>query len=164
MDSTREITRLYQQHGAALVLFGTTIIGERSMAQDAVQQVFLRLIETDSIQRASDPAAYLFASVRNQLLNETRVRQRSVSLDPAAAWFDPPERDYAAERNLRRALSELIPDQRQVVILHIWGDLTFSQIGDVLGINANTAASRYRYGIETLREIMCSGEKSNVNR
>jgi len=134
------------------------------MAQDAVQQVFLRLIETDSIQRASDPAAYLFASVRNQLLNETRVRHRSVSLDPDAAWFDPPERDYAAEGNLRRALSELIPDQRQVVILHIWGDLTFSQIGDVLGINANTAASRYRYGIETLREIMCSGEKSNVNR
>jgi len=164
MDSTREIVRLYQQHGAALVLFGTTIIGERSMAQDAVQQVFLRLIESDSIHRASDPAAYLFASVRNQLLNEMRVRQRSASLDPDAAWFDPPERDYAAEENLRRALAGVTLDQRQVIVLHIWGELTFSQIGDVLGINANTAASRYRYGIETLREIMCSGEKSNANR
>jgi RNA polymerase sigma-70 factor, ECF subfamily len=164
MDSTREIARLYQQHGAALVLFGTTIIGERSMAQDAVQQVFLRLIATDSIHRASDPAAYLFASVRNQLLNETRVRQRTVSLDADAAWFDPPERDYAAEENLRRALAGVTLDQRQVIVLHIWGELTFSQIGDVLGINANTAASRYRYGIETLREIMCSGEKSNANR
>jgi RNA polymerase sigma-70 factor (ECF subfamily) len=164
MDSTREIERLYQQHGAALVLFGTAIVGEPSMAQDAVQQVFLRLIQTDSIHRASDPIAYLFASVRNQLLNETRVRQRSVSLDPDAAWFDPPERDYAAEGNLRRALAEVVIDQRQVIVLHIWAELTFSQIGNVLEINANTAASRYRYGIEMLREIMSSREKPNVNR
>ena len=164
MDSTREIERLYQQHGAALVLFGNTIAGERSMAQDAVQQVFLRLIETDSIRRASDPAAYLFASVRNQLLNQMRVRERSLPLDPDAAWFDPPERDYAAEANLRRALAEVALDQSQVIVLHIWGELTFSQIGDVLSINANTAASRYRYGIETLREIMCFREKSNANR
>jgi RNA polymerase sigma-70 factor, ECF subfamily len=164
MESTHEIERLYQQHGTALVLFGITIVGERSLAQDAVQQVFLRLIETDSIRRASDPAAYLFASVRNQLVNETRVRQRSVWLDPDIAWFDPPERDYAAEENLRRALAGVTLDQRLAIVLHIWGELTFSQVGDVLGINANTAASRYRYGIETLREMMCSKEKSNVNR
>jgi RNA polymerase sigma-70 factor (ECF subfamily) len=164
MDSTGKIERLYQQHGAALVLFGTTIVGERSRAQDAVQQVFLRLIETDSIHRASDPAAYLFASVRNQLVSETKVRQRSVPLDPDAAWFDPPERDYAAEENLRRALAGVTLDQRLTIVLHIWGELTFSQIGDVLGINANTAASRYRYGIETLREMMCFKEKSNANQ
>jgi RNA polymerase sigma-70 factor (ECF subfamily) len=164
MDSTREIGRLYQQHGAALVLFGTAIVGERSMAQDAVQQLFLRLIETDAMRRASDPAAYLFASVRNQLMNETRLRQRNVSLDPDADWFDPPARDYAAEENLRRALAGVTLDQRQVIVLHIWGELTFRQIGVVLGINANTAASRYRYGIETLRESMCSREKPNANR
>jgi RNA polymerase sigma-70 factor, ECF subfamily len=155
MESTHEIERLYQQHGAALVLFGTTIVGERSLAQDAVQQVFLRLIETDSIRRASDPAAYLFASVRNQLVNETRVRQRSVWLDPEIAWFDPPERDYAAEENLRQALRQIPDDQRQVIVLHIWGELTFSQIADVLGINSNTAASRYRYAIEKLRDEIC---------
>ena len=159
MHPTREIERLYQEHGAALVLFGTSMVGEPNLAQDAVHQVFLRLLESGDLRRAADQKAYLFASVRNQLLNDAKVRQRTVPLEPDSAWFEPPERDYAAEQNLRRALGELIPDQRQVVILHIWGGLTFSQTAEVLGISANTAASRYRYGIGKLRESMCSEEK-----
>lgn len=164
MHSICEIERLYQQHGAALVLFGTTILGERSMAQDAVHQVFLRLIETGSLRRAADPKAYLFASVRNQLLNEGKIRRRNASLDPDATWFDPPQRDYAAEQNLRRALVDLNLDQREIVVLHVWGEMTFSQIADVLGVSPNTVASRYRYGIEKLRELMSSREKFNANR
>ena len=135
------------------------MVGERDLAQDAVHQVFLRLLESGDLRRAADQKAYLFASVRNQLLNDAKVRQRTVPLEPDSTWFEPPERDYAAEQNLRRALGELISDQRQVVILHIWGGLTFSQTAEVLGISANTAASRYRYGIGKLRESMCSEEK-----
>ena len=135
------------------------MLGERNAAQDAVHQVFLRLLENADLARAKDQKAYLFASVKNQLLNDAKVRQRTVPLEPDSAWFEPPERDYAAEENLRRALGELIPDQRQVVILHIWGELTFAQTAEVLGLSANTAASRYRYGIEKLRESMCSEEK-----
>ena len=135
------------------------MVGERNLAQDAVHQVFLRLLESGDLRRAADQKAYLFASVRNQLLNDAKVRQRTVPLEPDSTWFEPPERDYAAEQNLRRALGELIPDQRQVVILHVWGGLTFSQTAEVLGISANTAASRYRYGIGKLRESMCSEEK-----
>jgi RNA polymerase sigma-70 factor (ECF subfamily) len=164
MHLIREIERLYQQYGAALVLFGTTMLGERSIAQDAVHQVFLRLIETGSLDCVADPKAYLFVSVRNQLLNESKIRRRNVSLDPDVTWFVPPKGDYAAEENLRRALAHLNLDQREAVVLHIWGELTFLQIGNVLGISANTAASRYRYGIERLREIMCFREKSNANR
>jgi RNA polymerase sigma-70 factor (ECF subfamily) len=164
MHSISEIERLYQEHGAALVLFGTTMMGERSIAQDAVHQVFLRLIETSSLSRTADPKAYLFASVRNQLLNENKIRQRNAPLDVDATWFVPPQRDYAAVENLRRALADLNVDQREVVVLHIWGELTFLQIGNVVGINANTVASRYRYGIERLREIMSTREKSNANR
>lgn len=159
MHPTSEIERLYQQHGAALVLFGTTVIGERGLAQDAVQQVFLKFLESGDLSRARDAKAFLFASVRNQLLNESKVRQRSVPLEPDEVWFDPPGRDHSAEENLRRALLELNLDQREVLVLHIWGELTFAQIADVLDISANTAASRYRYGVEKLRELMCSKEK-----
>lgn len=158
MHSPQDIERLYRQHGAALVLFGTSMIGERTVAQDAVHQVFLRLLESGKLARARDEKAYLFSSVRNQILNDAKIRQRTVPLESHSTWFEPPERDYVAEENLRRGLRELIPDQRHAVVLHIWGDLTFSQIADVLGISANTAASRYRYGLEKLRESMCSEE------
>ena len=91
----------------SLLLFGVSICGEPSRAQDALHQVFLRLIETGSLSNATDRRAYLFASVRNALLNDRKSRQRSVSIETERIWFEPPNRDYAAESNLRRALENL---------------------------------------------------------
>jgi RNA polymerase sigma-70 factor (ECF subfamily) len=157
-----EIERLYREHGPALLLFATAISGERSRAQDALHQVFLKLVEDGGFTRAVDPKAYLFACVRNAVLNDIKHRWRNVALEPEAAWFDPPERDYAGEENLRRALKNLAEDQRQVVILHVWGEFTFAQISEILQISANTAASRYRYGLVRLREGFFAKEDSHA--
>ena len=163
-SSKTEIERLYRQHGAALLLLATAITGERSRAQDAIHQVFLKLLEDEKLRQAADVKAYLFACVRNAALNDARVRGRNVALaDEEVAWFDPPARDYAEESSLRRALANLPDDQRQVTVLHIWGELTFAQIADLLGISANTAASRYRYALAHLRESMCAKENSCVD-
>lgn len=158
MQPQTEIEELYRRHGAALVLFAAAITGDRGRAQDAVQQVFLKMMEARSFRRAKDVKAYLFACVRNAVLNDLKLRQRHVALDTDAAWFDPPEFDHAAERNLRRALGELPEDQREVLVLHVWGELTFAQLAEVLGLSPNTAASRYRYALAKLREIMCRKE------
>jgi RNA polymerase sigma-70 factor (ECF subfamily) len=107
--------------------------------------------------------AYLFASVRNAILNDTKVQQRNVVLDEESAWFEPPHRDYAAELNLLRALRALPEDQREVIVLHVWGEFTFLQIAEILEISSNTAASRYRYGLAKLRESMCAKEDSRAN-
>lgn len=153
-----EIELSYHRYGSALLLFAAALAGERSRAQDAVHQVFLRLIERGGLGEALDAKAYLFTCVRNAILNDRKARQRDVALDPECAWFEPPHRDFAAELNLRRALWELPEDQREVTILHIWGELTFAQIAEVLSISANTAASRYRYALARLREAMCAKE------
>lgn len=162
-SSFSEIEILYHQHGASLLVFALSICGERSCAQDAVQQVFLKLVESRSLRNAADAKAYLFASVRNAVLNDTKARKRNVPIDPEQIWFEPPSRDYAAEQNLRHALRALPEDQREVIVLHIWGELTFSQIAEVLSISANTSASRYRYAIAKLREAMSVKEDLNVN-
>ena len=61
--------------------------------------------------------------------------------------------DVAAFReSLARALAELPADQRAVVHLKLWENLTFEQIATALDISPNTAASRYRYGIDKMRE------------
>ncbi|HXW90395.1 MAG TPA: RNA polymerase sigma factor [Terriglobales bacterium] len=161
-DAT-EIESLYRQHGSALLLFATAIAGDRGRAHDAVQQVFLKMIEDGNLRQVEDKKAYLFACVRNVVLNEAKVQRRNTVLDPDSAWFNPPDRDYAAELNLRRALCTLPDDQRQVVVLHVWGELTFSQIADLLEISASTAASRYRYALARLRESMCAKEDSCAN-
>lgn len=157
-----EVERLYREHGSALVLFAAAITGERSPAQDAVHQVFLKLLE-NGLPQVVDAKAYLFACVRNAVLNDAKVRQRNVALDPESAWFNLPNRDCTAELDLQRALCALPDDQRQVTVLHIWGELTFSQIADVLGVSSNTAASRYRYALVKLREAMCAKEDFRAN-
>jgi RNA polymerase sigma-70 factor (ECF subfamily) len=153
-----EIEALYRQHGAALLLFATAIVGERSRGQDLVQQVFLRLLQDDALSRANEVKAYLFGCVRNAALNERRSDARQAPLEADSAWFSPPDRDYAGEQNLRRALGTLPDDQRQVVILHVWGELTFSQIATLLEVSSNTAASRYRYALAKLRDSMLAKE------
>ena len=161
-----EIEELYRRHGAALVLFARAISGDRGRAQDAVHQVFLKLLESAGVDRAIDPKAYLFQGVRNTVFNDLKRQHRQVELHPDSAWFEPPERDHARERTLRRALSELAPDQREVVVLHVWGELTFTQVAEVLGISSNTAASRYRYALNKLRDVMCAKEdcRADVGR
>jgi len=158
-----EIELSYRRYGPALLLFAEGLAGERSRAQDVVHQVFLKLLETGRLHDTLDAKAYLFRCVRNAVLNDRKARQRDVVLDPECAWFEPPNRDYAAELNLRRALWGLPEDQREVTILHVWGELTFAQIAEVLGISANTVASRYRYALARLREAMCAKEGCRAN-
>jgi len=158
-----EIELSYRRYGPALLLFAEGLAGERSRAQDVVHQVFLKLLETGRLHDTLDAKAYLFRCVRNAVLNDRKARQRDVVLDPECAWFEPPNRDYAAELNLRRALWGLPEDQREVTILHVWGELTFAQIAEVLGISANTVASRYRYALARLREAMWAKEGCRAN-
>ncbi len=158
-ESVAEIDLLYRKHGPALLLFALAIAGDRSRAQDAVHHVFLKLLETGDLRRAGDKKAYLFGCVRNAVLNERKRQDRQRPLDDAA-WFSPPDQDYAGEQNLRRALLVLPDDQRQVVVLHVWGELTFSQIGDLLDVSSNTAASRYRYALSKLRDSMLPKENT----
>jgi RNA polymerase sigma-70 factor (ECF subfamily) len=157
---TFEIERAYRDHGAALTLFALAITGDRGRAQDAVHQVFLKLLADGVRSQIVDMKAYLFRCVHNAVLNEIKVCQRSVALGDKSAWFIPPERDYAAEVNVRRALFVLPDDQRKVVVLHLWADMTFSQIAEILEISASTTASRYRYALAKLREAMCIKEDS----
>lgn len=151
---TGMIERLYRQHSPSLLLFATALTGDRSRAQDAVHQVFAKLLGGENLSEPVDAKAYLFVCVRNTILNDIKVRQRDVPLDSESAWFEPPNRDYTAEQELRQALLTLTDEQREVMVLHVWGELTFAEIGEVLGISSNTAASRYRYALAKLRERM----------
>ena len=162
-QNTAEIEVLYRQHAGALLLFALSISGDRGRAQDALHQVFLKLIENSSLSRAVDKKAYLFACVRNAVLNESKRQDRNKPLDADSAWFCPPDRDYAGEQNLRLALGALPDDQREVIVLHVWGELTFSEIGDLLSVSSNTAASRYRYALAKLRGSMFAKETSCAN-
>ena len=80
-------------------------------------------------------------------------REQVVAVDEVQAWFDTGVEDREFSRVIQRALAELPVEQREVITLRIWGELTFAEIGKTLEIPANTAASRYRYGMSELRKL-----------
>ena len=96
--NTEEIEVLYRQHGAALLLFAASISGDCGRAQDALHQAFLKLIENGSLSHAVDKKAYLFACVRNAMLNDSKRQNRNMPLEADSKWFSPPERDYGESK------------------------------------------------------------------
>jgi RNA polymerase sigma-70 factor (ECF subfamily) len=86
-----------------------------------------------------------------------RVREESYAVANEPAFC--PDDGIVLSEGLEEALSKLPLDQREVVVLKIWGEQTFESIGNSLEISPNTAASRYRYGLEHLRRLL-KGEQS----
>jgi RNA polymerase sigma-70 factor (ECF subfamily) len=100
-----------------------------------------------------EPKPYLFRAVRNAALNHIRGQSREVELGDAGVWLESPDGSVETGLALQSALKTLPGEQREVVVLKIWGELTFEESAAIIGISPNTAASRYRYGLEKLREI-----------
>ncbi len=145
------------RHAPAALLFARQITGSLADAEDSVQEGFMRFWKHR--HGAREPVALLYAGVRSAALDLKRSAARRRVRDEKAALQSPMltalDSDAAARRDsLERALAELPLEQREVVILKIWSELTFAQIADALQISANTAASRYRYALEKLSTLL----------
>lgn len=144
-----EIQALYRQHGPALLAYGVSLLGDRAAAEDVLHQVFLEILGT--VSRPDEPRPYLFRAVRNRALNSRRSTERLTALDHHE-WLVKTEPTMHAAIAIEKAMRELPAEQREVVVMKVWGEMTMEEIATVLEIPENTAASRYRYALAKLRE------------
>lgn len=149
------IARTYDTFGGRLYHYLLGLLRSAADAEDAVQTVFVKLAgrQGDDI---GDLAGYLFTAARNEasrILDRRRRDRRPEPEEPPPMFDAPPGREEERDR-LERALATLPADQREVVLLKIWEGLKFREIAAVLGIPQDTAASRYRYGMEKLKEAL----------
>ena len=145
------VTELYQKHGDALAAYACCCGLDFAAAEDAVQQVFLKLLRRDT-PTPRMPVAYLYRAVRNASLNLRRNRRFETDPVEPEKWF---VRDRGAPEEilaLQTALRELPEEQREVVFLRVWSGLTLQEIADATNVPMNTMASRYRYALQKLRE------------
>jgi RNA polymerase sigma-70 factor (ECF subfamily) len=156
MASTDEWAVWLDRHGAALVLLARQWVSCRADAEDVVQEAFVRFWR--SRHRVEDPAAYLYTCVKHCCQSWQRGRSRQLRREGAAArpetetWFAGSLEQEERRNAIAEAIGSLPESQREVLVLKIWGGLSFPQIAGALGIPANTAASRYRYALSRLRE------------
>jgi RNA polymerase sigma-70 factor, ECF subfamily len=155
--SADDVRSLYERHGPALVAYACTFVGRFSDAEDVVHRIFLKLLRGNTIAPDS-PLAYLHRAVRNASLNVRRNGARDVShedsLDAGDRHFLRRDGDRESALALEKALGELPEEQREAVILRIWSGMTLEEIAATLGIPSNTVASRYRYALEKLRDLL----------
>ena len=149
---------LYDRYGPALFRVARAMLGSTPDAEDAVQEVFVGLVRVrPRLGAVEDLRAYLFAALRHAAAKIAAHRLpgsvRVEALDQVPA---PTARAADGERSARleRGLRALPCAQRELVALKIDGDLTFAEIAVLLGISPNTAASRYRYALEKLRDTV----------
>ncbi|MCB9933126.1 MAG: sigma-70 family RNA polymerase sigma factor [Planctomycetes bacterium] len=150
--------KLYQRHRHGLYGYALSFYGQEAPAADAVQALWLDfLADVDSLAGVANVRAYLYRSLRNRVLDEFRSRKReanALAQNPPVTLVRP--RDTVTSREdaekLNEALMRLPEEQREVVLLRIYGEMKFADIADVLQASTKTVESRHRLALEKLRE------------
>ncbi|MFO1011684.1 MAG: RNA polymerase sigma factor [Planctomycetota bacterium] len=151
--SSAAFGELYDRHAGWMLAAARAITRSVPDAEDAVHETFLGLHRQRSeLVGVREVRAYLRTALRRVAVRvrERRAEHAPVDVELLASEHEVVERDP----ELEVALARLPEDQREVLALKTEGELTFEEIGLVLGIPANTAASRYRYALEKLRAAL----------
>ena len=160
MAAPVNLERLYDEHAQGVFAFLLNFTRHEADTRDLLQEVFVKLAKRpDLLEGVRDQRSFLLRLAHNLAIDlirrrGTREKQHEQLAGETLAVFAPAaEPDESAFREaLTGALGDLPADQRAVVHLKLWEGLTFEHIAELLGIPLNTAASRYRYGIDKLRE------------
>jgi len=169
-----ELGMWFERCAGALVLYARQWV-DRAAAEDVVQEVFLRLMER-GVRTSGDAAdcsgaeeaaagienvrAWLFASVRHELIDEHRSSERRARREQSAgtqkhASLAAP--DVGAALNaaeVEAVLRVLAPEQREIVVMRVWGGLTFQEVATLLRMPLSTAHSQYAGALRTMRETL----------
>ena len=152
------IAEAYDALGPGLYRHALMILADPSLAEAAVQQAFTKLLERRRMDEVASVQAFLRVVVRNEAYRALARRRKTEALDDVPARLlesgDDSVQHHEEQSQLEQALRQLAPEQREVVHLKFYEQLTFAQIGELLGISPNTAASRYRYALLRLRGLL----------
>ncbi|MCA9036781.1 MAG: sigma-70 family RNA polymerase sigma factor [Planctomycetaceae bacterium] len=168
MISPQQLQQLWTEHSAALLLVarGHCKGATETLADDCVQEAFIRLAAQDP--QPDHPKAWLLRVVRNLAIDTIRRKQRQANHEQQAAlsgpqqmaqWFEAANsadnHDIDTDQ-LQAALQELDDETRDVVVAHLWNNMTFRQIGEAFDISHSKAHRIYDHGLARLRLLLQS--------
>ncbi len=148
MSDWRE--NLYTKKAMELILYGRALGLSHSEAEDVLQETFLALLQKPEPPELAEH--YCVRSFRNHARNYRRSLWRRLTRElESSRWFEKTPGEDPAERAAMQYLARLPVEQREVIVLKIWHRYTFEEIGALLDLSPNTAAGRYRYGLQKIK-------------
>lgn len=171
MKFLQRLESLYRVERCRLFTYALSLLGDESLSEDAVQDVFRRLCE--SPVNARNLRSFVYRSVRNRALDLLRHESRRKDNSSAAKATSIYWRHHAFDtlpagdtilsreraRQIEKGLNSLEEQEREVIVLHIYSGLTFDAVSKILDAPIGTVASRYRRALGKLRDKL-KGEKS----
>ncbi|MEW6745231.1 MAG: sigma-70 family RNA polymerase sigma factor [Planctomycetota bacterium] len=156
---------LYERYRRAAFLYALALAGDEHVAEEAVQEAYLTILRN---LRRYDPRgsfrSYLLAAIRCRVIDTERKKavRREVTESEAAAGaevdlFEIPAPAVTEDHlgpAVSRALLALPREQREVIVLKVYEEMTFREIALLTGASENTMASRYRYACDKLRGLL----------
>lgn len=162
--SGEALERIYDKYETYLITIATALLNNTDMAEDVLHDFFVSFVKSaDRIRLKGSLQAYMAVCVANLARNKIKklcrepIRLADDCDVPSADWS--PELSAMQQEQtviLNRALAQLPYEQRETIILHLQGNLKFTQIADMQQTSANTVRSRYRYGLEKLKILLNS--------
>jgi RNA polymerase sigma-70 factor (ECF subfamily) len=157
------LQRIYVKYRTFLLKMAVGLLRDPAAAEDVVHDVFLRLAHRpDKISANGNLKAFLRICVLNEARRQyRREKVRSCVAVGHGAPVGEDEREPSqlmilSEEALRvvNALGSIPPEQREAIVLHLHGEMSFRQISELCDVPLATIQSRYRYGISKLRSIL----------
>jgi RNA polymerase sigma-70 factor (ECF subfamily) len=151
-----QLTRVAGDCAAALVLYARQWLDWAS-AHDVVQEALVALVSQREAPR--NPVAWMYRAVRNRAIDSVRAdqrrrrRERSIA-SMRGAWFVRDDDALLDGRVAEESLKRLGVELREVVVLRIWGDLTFAEIAEVMQLGVSTVHDRYKSALGQLRSAL----------
>jgi RNA polymerase sigma-70 factor, ECF subfamily len=169
VHSIDDLRVLYDVHGSEIFRFCTRLVGDRGLAEEAVQETFLRAWRA---AERWDPASgsvrtWMYAIARNVCIDLLRSRSRRFPVErrtdgdrehhhsPGSDSYEDSGFDgVMSSWMLEEALRRITPEQRDALVLTYVRDRPYSQIAEVLGIPEATLRTRVFYGLKSLRKVL----------
>lgn len=150
--SARQLQRFYERHRRELFAYAMALTRSADAAEDAIQAAFSRLFERGELPRELRP--YIFRCVRNAAVDEMRRAGREANCESIYELKAAPhsENNVRLKLEIERLLGELRANEREAIVLKIYGGLTFKEIAAMGDEPIDTVASRYRRGLKKMRE------------
>jgi RNA polymerase sigma-70 factor (ECF subfamily) len=158
-DPSAGVKLLWDRYARDLLAYLQAMLCSLHDAEDVLQTVFVRIVQKrHRLAKARCLHAYVYRIARNEAVRFISRRRKNRSAAPVdPSWLVMPESNREssdlAER-LHKALARLPQTQREVIVMKVYRQKTFQEIAQFFGLSQNTVASRYRYGMEKLRNIL----------